>query len=64
MKKYCMQSVYDLPWFIYYFGTRFCFSEFFFPNLNLEIATQPYYQLSFEHKGQKKSHILCSLLLY
>ncbi|KAK4824978.1 hypothetical protein QYF61_022504 [Mycteria americana] len=25
-----------------------------FPNLNLEIATQPYYQLSFEHKGEKK----------
>lgn len=40
------------------------FLNFFFPNLNLEVATQPYYQLSFEHKGQKKSHILCSLLLY
>jgi len=62
MKKYCMQPVYDLLWFSYCFATRF--SELFFPHLNLEITTQPYYQLSFEHKEHKKSHILCSLLLY
>lgn len=53
--------------FSYCFGTRFCFSDnfFFFPNLNLEIVTQPYYQLSFEHRGQKKVtyHLLLSSVL-